>query len=119
MVVPMRLLISRAIGVLAATAVSASFAYAQTAPGSPTRQQPAGSGRVIVTITVLEGTVRMAGVDVALRSLDGNMVLAKTVSDGAGQVTFPDVPAGRYTVQATRPGFVTSTSTYPAAWGGA
>ena len=107
-VVPMRFLICRAMSVLAATAASVTFASAQTATGAPTQQ--AGAGRVIVTITVLEGTIRMAGVDVALRSLDGNVVLAKTITDGAGQVTFPDVPAGRYTVQATRPGFITSNS---------
>ena len=38
------------------------------------------------------------------------MVLAKTITDGAGQVTFPDVPAGRYVVKATRPGFVPTDS---------
>ena len=53
----------------------------------------------------------MGGVDVELRSIDGNVVLAKTVTDGAGQVTFPDVPPGRYLVQATRPGFVSAAST--------
>ncbi len=63
-------------------------------------QQEAELGRVVVTITVLEGTVRIAGVDVELRALDGNTVLAKTMTDGAGQVTFPDVPAGRYIVRA-------------------
>ena len=68
-------------------------------------QRPGAAGRVVATITVLEGTVRIAGADVELRSLDGNMVLAKTLSDGAGQVTIPDVPPGRYLVRATRPGF--------------
>ena len=67
--------------------------------------QPGGPGRVVATVTVLDGTVRIAGADVELRSLDGNMVLAKTISDGAGQVTIPDVPPGRYLVRATRPGF--------------
>jgi hypothetical protein len=52
----------------------------------------------------------MAGVDVELRFIGGNVVLAKTVSDGTGQVTFPDVPTGRYVVQATRPGFVSASS---------
>ena len=65
---------------------------------------------MVATITVLEGTVRMGGVDVELRSIDGNLVLAKTVTDGAGQVTFPDVPSGRYLVQATRPGFISTSS---------
>jgi hypothetical protein len=74
------------------------------------RQGADAAGRVVATITVLEGTVRMGGVDVELHSLDGNVVLAKTVTDGAGQVTFPDVPSGRYQVQATRPGFVAASS---------
>src|SRR5687768_14450410 len=76
----------------------------QGPPSNP--QRGSDSGRVIATITVLEGTVRMGGVDVELRSVGGNVVLAKTMSNGAGQVTFPDVPAGRYVIQATRPGFV-------------
>ena len=63
------------------------------------------SGRVVVTVSVLDGTVRIAGADVQLRSLDGNLVLAKTLTDGAGQATIPDVPPGRYLVGATRPGF--------------
>ncbi len=52
----------------------------------------------------------MAAVEVELRSLDSNAVLAKTMTDGAGQVTFPDVPTGRYIIQATRPGFVPTAS---------
>ena len=74
---------------------------------SPRANEP---GRVVATITVLEGTVRLGGVDVALRSVDGNQVLAQTISDGVGQVTVPDVPPGRYVVEATRPGFVATTS---------
>jgi carboxypeptidase family protein len=38
------------------------------------------------------------------------VVLAKTLSDPAGQATFPDVPPGRYLIRATRPGFETSES---------
>ena len=76
----------------------------------PVPQRATDTGRVVATITVLEGTVRMSGVDVELLSLDGNVVLAKTMSDGAGQVTFPDVPPGRYLLRATRPGFVPTDS---------
>ena len=77
----------------------------------PSRSQRENEpGRVVATITVLEGTVRMGGVDVALRSVDGNQVLAQTISDGIGQVTVADVPPGRYVVEATRPGFVPTTS---------
>ncbi|HEY7442161.1 MAG TPA: carboxypeptidase regulatory-like domain-containing protein, partial [Vicinamibacterales bacterium] len=73
----------------------------------PVQAQPTSTvGRIVGTTTVLEGTVRISGVDVELLSLDGNQVLAKTTTDGAGQVTFPDVPPGRYILKATRPGFV-------------
>ena len=89
------------------TAIGRSLA-GQGPPSNP--QRGSDSGRVIATITVLEGTVRMAGVDVELRSVGGNVVLAKTMSNGAGQVTFPDVPAGRYVIEATRPGFVPTAS---------
>ncbi len=71
---------------------------------TPNPQRP-GETRVVATITVLDGTVFMPGVDVELQALDGNVVLAKTMTDGAGQAAFPDVPAGRYTIRATRPGF--------------
>jgi hypothetical protein len=86
------------------------LSLAPAADSSIRHQAQSASGRVVATVTVLEGTVRMGGVDVELRSIDGNVVLAKTVSDGAGQVTFPDVPSGRYLVQATRPGFVSTSS---------
>jgi hypothetical protein len=82
---------------------------AQSQPQSP--PQAIDAGRVIATITGLEGTVRIAGVDVELRALDGNVVLAKTMTDGAGRVEFPDVPAGRYVIKAARPGFVATDST--------
>src|SRR5580765_2442490 len=75
----------------------------QLPPSSPT-----GRGRVVVTIS-LEG-LRIPAVIVELRSVDGNVVLAKTTSDVVGQVTFPDVRAGRYTVHATRDGFADSDS---------
>ncbi len=52
----------------------------------------------------------MSGVNVALRAVDGNLVLAQTMSDGAGQVMIPDVRPGRYIVEATRPGFQPTTS---------
>jgi len=71
-----------------------------------TRQQPASTGRVVATITTLEGTVHMPGVNVELRDPDLAIVIAKTLTDGAGQVTFPDVPAGRYVITASGPGFM-------------
>jgi hypothetical protein len=73
--------------------------------------QAATTGRVVATITTLEGTVHMPGVQVELRDPDQRMVIAKTVTDGAGQVTFPDVPPGRYIITASRPGFESRDST--------
>ena len=52
----------------------------------------------------------MPGVEVELKTADEKMTLAKTITDGAGQVSFPDVPLGRYFISATRPGFVSQDS---------
>jgi hypothetical protein len=71
-------------------------------------QQPAG--RVVATVTTLEGTVHMPGVQVELRVAGDQVVIAKTTTDAVGQVEFPDVPAGRYTLRATRAGFLTKDS---------
>ena len=75
----------------------------QLPPSSPT-----GRGRVVVTVS-LEG-LRIPAVSVELRSVDGNIVVAKTTTDVVGQVTFPDVRAGRYLVHATRDGFADADS---------
>ena len=82
---------------------------ARPAGAIPTAPQP-GAGRVIATITTLQGSVHMSGVEVELRTAPDGQLLAKTTTDGAGQVMFPDVPAGRYTIKATRPGFVSTDS---------
>jgi hypothetical protein len=68
--------------------------------------QPTENGRVVATITTLEGSVHLPGVQVELREAESRLVIAKTLSDGAGQVTFPDVAPGQYIVGASRPGFV-------------
>ena len=68
--------------------------------------QPATTGRVVATITTLEGTVHMPGVQIELRDADNRIVIAKTETDGVGQVTFPDVPIGRYLITASGPGFL-------------
>ena len=47
----------------------------------------------------------MSGMQIELRQADDSTVLAKTLSDEAGQVAFPDIPPGRYMVTASRPGF--------------
>jgi len=82
----------------------ASAASRQQADQSPT----SGPGRVIATI-VVEG-LRIPGVMVELRDVDGNIVIASSTSDEVGHVTFPDVPTRRYVLHATRDGFAETTS---------
>ena len=77
----------------------------------PPGQAGSGNGRVVATFTGLEGTVQLSGVDVDLRSPDSGITIAQTMTDGRGQVTFPDIPAGRYVVTARRPGFFDTDST--------
>jgi hypothetical protein len=86
---------------------------------APTAQTPAPPvaavepdnrpGRVVATVTALEGSVHVPGVEVELQAEDG-MTIAKTLSDTTGQVAFPDVPPGRYRLRATRLGFGASDS---------
>jgi hypothetical protein len=100
----------------------AAHAAASIPPGTtPTLQQPAPgaqppvtpgtdteNGSVIVTITV-EG-LRIPGVNVELRNVETNVMIARTTSDTIGQVAFPDVPEGRYLVRAIRDGFADAES---------
>jgi hypothetical protein len=88
--------------------VSIAEAVSSDARQNPPQSQVSGPGRVVVTISV-EG-VRIPGVGVELRNVDGNMTLAQTTSDVLGQVTFPDVPPGRYLVRAVREGFADAES---------
>jgi hypothetical protein len=67
-------------------------------------------GRVVVTVTVLDGSVRMPGAVVELRPAGDALVIAKTLTDGAGQVSFPDIASGRYVVRASGSGFMTAES---------
>ena len=62
----------------------------------------------MVTISV-EG-VRIPVVNVTLTDADGNITIAKTISDAIGQVMFPDVPPGHYVVKAQRDGFADAES---------
>ena len=64
------------------------------------------AGRVVATITTLEGTVHMPGVRWSFARPAANSSSPRRMTDGAGQVTFPDVPPGRYLITASRPGFV-------------
>jgi outer membrane receptor protein involved in Fe transport len=75
----------------------------------PAMQVPSNSGQVVVTI-VVEG-LRIPAVDVALVDVEDNVVIAQTTSDAVGQVTFPDVPPGRYLVRTVREGFADTEST--------
>jgi hypothetical protein len=72
--------------------------------------QPITTGRVVATVTTLEGAVHLPGVQVELRDAAAAIVIARSVTDGAGQVTFPEVPPGEYIVAASRPGFVSRES---------
>ena len=81
------------------------------AAGSLRFNQSVPAGRVLVTITTLEGAVHVPGVEVELRAPDGGLVIARSQTDGAGQVAFPDVPPGRYIVSTARAGFVSRDST--------
>jgi len=67
--------------------------------------QSATTGRVLATISTLDGSVHVSGAEVELRTSSDPTVLARTTSGAAGLVTFPDVPPGRYVVRATRAGF--------------
>lgn len=68
------------------------------------------AGRVVATISTLQGTVRLVGVIVELQAAPNGLVVARTATDGAGQVTFPDVPPGRYVVKTGGAGFETRAS---------
>ena len=78
--------------------------------GHPAAPQPSGAGRVVAIVTALDGTVRIPGVDVELLSLDRHVTIAKTITDGTGQVVFGDVPPGRYLLKTDRPGFAPTDS---------
>ena len=78
-------------------------------PSAARRHSGHRPSRVVATITALEGSVHVPGVEVELQAEDG-MTIAKTLSDTTGQVTFPDVPPGRYRLRATRLGFGASDS---------
>ena len=99
------------VGVCALLSTANARAAGPTGAGAWARQATTGDGRVVATITTLDGTVHIGGVDVELRAVVGNVILAKTITDGQGRVSFPDVPAGRYTIRASRPGFVPTDST--------
>ena len=73
-------------------------------------QTPAaqGPGQVAVIISV-EG-LRIPAVQVELRDLRANVIVARTTADAIGQVNFPDVSPGRYVVQASREGFANAES---------
>ena len=88
--------------------LSMRAALIETAAQTPAPADAGQASRVVVTIS-LEG-VRIPAVNVELRNVDSNIVVARTVSNAIGQVTFPDVPPARYVVRAVREGFADSES---------
>ena len=72
--------------------------------------QPDTPGRVVATITTLDGTVHVPLVQVDLVPASEATVIATTTTDGRGIVMFPDVPPGRYVIRATRSGFLSTSS---------
>jgi hypothetical protein len=94
-----------------ATLTAIAVMCSPPAAGVVQAQQAVRAGRVVVFVTAVDGRLPMPGVEVELRMADTAVVLAKTLSDEEGQVAFPDVPPGRYTVTAARPGFLPTEST--------
>ena len=80
------------------------------AAGAASWQQTARSGPARVVVTIVVEGLRIPAVDVELRNVSSNIVIAKTTSDAVGQVTFPDVSPGRYVVRAVREGFANTES---------
>ena len=93
-------------------AVALCFAsVAAPASAQPARgEQPNTPGRVVATVTTLDGKVEVPGVQVDLVAPSEAIVIATTDTDSRGMVTFPDVPPGRYIVNVTRAGFISTSS---------
>src|SRR5262245_17490941 len=87
-------------------AASPSMFRAQDAapPQRPT------TGRLVAAIALMAGAAPLAGVEIELRALEGNVVLARTATDNAGEASIPDLAAGRYVIVATPPGFAPTES---------
>ncbi len=94
--------------VLQALVLVCSAAQAPTSAAQTPQPAGSGAGRIIVTISL--ESLRIPQVKVELRSVDANVVIARTISDGVGQVTIPDVPPGHYVIRATRDGFADTTT---------
>jgi hypothetical protein len=92
-------------GAAAASLVALLLVPAAAAAARQPQPEPP-PGRVVVIVTTLEGTVRLAAVEVELRLPQGDFVIARTLTDAAGEVAFPDVPPGLYVVRASRQGFL-------------
>jgi TonB dependent receptor/Carboxypeptidase regulatory-like domain len=69
------------------------------------------TGRVVVTVTTLEGGVHLSGVHVELHSRERDVTIARSTTNGAGQVLFTDVPSGHYLVEVSRDDIAGRTST--------
>lgn len=72
--------------------------------------EPVDAGRVVVTITTLDGALHLAGAQVELRATQETLAIARSLTNGGGQVVFPDIPGGQYIITASRAGFTTRDS---------
>src|SRR5262245_61812702 len=93
-----------------AVALCVVSAPAPAAAQQTRAEQPDTPGRVVATVTTLDGTVEVPGVQVDLVAASEAIVIATTETDARGVVTFPDVPPGRYIVNVTRAGFISTSS---------
>jgi hypothetical protein len=93
-----------------AIAIALSCVIAPAAAQQTRELRPTAPGRVVATVTTLDGAVHVPGVQIDLVTMLEAIVIATTATDGRGMVTFPDVPPGRYVITATRPGFISSQS---------
>lgn len=75
-------------------------------PRRSTVAEQAAEGSVVVTVTTLDGSAPLPDVQVELRPSTDGSALARSATDGAGRVTFADVPEGVYVAVTLRPGFV-------------
>ncbi|HVL66621.1 MAG TPA: TonB-dependent receptor [Vicinamibacterales bacterium] len=93
-------------GALLLAAALGAWPSAVTAQTAAQSQASSAAGRVVGTVTTLEGTLCVPAAQVELRAAGDRVALAKTTTDATGQVDFPDVPPGRYVLSAARAGFM-------------
>jgi hypothetical protein len=93
---------------LQALVLVCSTAQAPTTAAQTPQPAGSGAGRIIVTISL--ESLRIPQVNVELRSVDANVVIARTISDGVGPGDDPRCAAGHYVIRAARDGFADTTT---------